>query len=56
MIGDKPCDIDLGRAVQATTLLVRTGYGAKFADEHGLAADFIVDDLRHAARVIGDLL
>ena len=56
MIGDKPCDIDLGRAVQATTLLVRTGYGAKFADQYGLAADFIVDDLGHAAQVIGGLV
>ena len=56
MIGDKPCDIDLGRSVQATTFLVRTGYGAKFADQHGLGADFIVDDLGHAAQLIGGLV
>src|SRR5262245_39345312 len=31
VIGDKPCDIELGREVGATTLLVRTGYGAHYA-------------------------
>src|SRR5271165_6194348 len=29
VIGDKACDIDLGHAVGATTLLVRTGYGTQ---------------------------
>ena len=28
-IGDKPSDIEMGRAVGATTVLVRTGYGAE---------------------------
>ena len=27
VIGDKPCDIDLGRRAGATTFLVRTGHG-----------------------------
>ena len=51
VIGDKPCDMELGRAVQATTL-VRTGYGARH-EASGVAADFVVDDLLEAAKVIG---
>lgn len=34
MIGDKPCDIELGHAVGATTILVRTGYGSLYAAEY----------------------
>ncbi|HUY92653.1 MAG TPA: HAD family hydrolase [Pirellulales bacterium] len=56
VIGDKACDIDLGRGVKATTLLVRTGYGAEH-EAGGIAqADYVVDDLQHAARVIQGLL
>jgi D-glycero-D-manno-heptose 1,7-bisphosphate phosphatase len=52
VIGDKACDIDLGRAVGATTLLVRTGYGSQVGaavEEH---ADHIVSDLLSAAQVL----
>ena len=56
VIGDKPCDIGLGRAVEATTFLVRTGYGSTFAADPTVAADYIVDDLADAAAVIEQLL
>lgn len=52
VIGDKPCDILLGRNIQATTLLVRTGYGAQTAADRHPRPDFIVDNLREAAAVI----
>ena len=52
VVGDKPCDIDLGRGVGATTILVRTGYGAAHESAGDAAADFVVDDLPDAARVI----
>jgi D-glycero-D-manno-heptose 1,7-bisphosphate phosphatase len=52
VIGDKSSDIDLGRRVGATTLLVRTGYGAQLASQTTGAADYIVEDVRHAAEVI----
>jgi len=51
VIGDKPADIDLGRAIGATTILVRTGYGREY-ERSGLTADFVVDDLLDAARAI----
>lgn len=56
VVGDKPCDIDLGRNVRAATFLVRTGYGAKYAEDAELRPDYVVDDLWHAAQVIGGLL
>lgn len=56
VIGDKPCDIQLGTGVGATTILVRTGYGEHFAGQDGLGADFIVQDLREAASTVESLL
>lgn len=55
VIGDKPCDIDLGRRLGATTFLVRTGYGAR-NEREGLKADYIVDDVLAAAHIIRTLL
>ena len=54
VIGDKACDIEMGQRVGATTILVRTGYGAQF--EQSVAADYIVDDLSAAAEIIKGLL
>jgi len=54
VIGDKACDIDMGRLAGAMTFLVRTGYGAQFENE--TAADFVVDDLVIATESIGRLL
>lgn len=51
LIGDKACDIELGRRLGATTFLVRTGYGAQYERE-GLHADYIVDDVLAAAPII----
>jgi phosphoheptose isomerase len=52
VVGDKACDIELGRRVGATTFLVRTGYGVQVADTSTIAPDYVVDDLRGAAQVI----
>jgi histidinol-phosphate phosphatase family protein len=54
VIGDKDCDIDMGRRAGAMTFLVRTGYGAQF--ENAVAADFVVDDLAAATASIGCLV
>jgi D-glycero-D-manno-heptose 1,7-bisphosphate phosphatase len=56
VVGDKACDIELGRRVGATTLLVRTGYGAQVAAEGMTTADHIVDSLWEAAQVIERLM
>ena len=52
MIGDKGIDIKLGEGVGATTILVRTGYGAETEREHLANPDFIADTLRDAAKWI----
>lgn len=53
VIGDKPCDVDMGRMAGAITFLVRTGYGAQY--ENDVAADFVVDDLAAAVGPIRNL-
>ncbi|MGA7933710.1 MAG: HAD hydrolase-like protein, partial [Kovacikia sp.] len=52
VIGDKPCDIELGQRVGATTLLVKTGYGAEVVAADTAKPDFIVENLAEAAEVI----
>ena len=56
VIGDKRCDLELGRRVGATTILVRTGYGAQIAQTCQDVADYIVEDLGAAVPLIERLL
>jgi len=56
VIGDNTVDIELGRQVGATTLLVLTGYGAQVAEQIEANWDYAVDDLESAAVVIEHLL
>ena len=56
VVGDMASDVDLGRAVGATTLLVRTGHGARLDASGGLRPDHVVDDLGAAAERIEHLL
>jgi D-glycero-D-manno-heptose 1,7-bisphosphate phosphatase len=52
VIGDKAADVELGRAVGAKSILVRTGWG-KDAERDGIATpDAVVDDLPAAVRWI----
>jgi D-glycero-D-manno-heptose 1,7-bisphosphate phosphatase len=64
VVGDKPADIGLGQAIEATTLLVRTGHGAEsernwprelprphaIVNDLPAAAEFIVRQLSDRAR------
>ena len=45
-----------GGQVGATTFLVRTGYGADFADDPTVNPDYVADDLSVAAQTIQGLL
>jgi histidinol-phosphate phosphatase family protein len=51
-VGDKKDDVDAGRRVGATTILVRTGYGAALAFAPGEGPDLFAEDLAEAARLI----
>lgn len=56
VIGDKASDIGLGRNVDATTILVRTGYGTQTEQQQTCRPDHVVDDLIAAAGVIAAAL
>lgn len=52
VIGDRPCDIELGRAVGGTAVLVRTGGGKETEQDGRMRADYVADDLLDAGRWI----
>jgi len=58
VIGDKWLDVQLGRAVGARAILVRTGNGAAEEGQplDGVAADVVVDNLAAAAEWIESIL
>jgi len=55
VVGDKPCDIEMGRRVGATTLLVRTGYGSQFSSAEVCEPDYVARNLLEAANLMLDL-
>jgi D-glycero-D-manno-heptose 1,7-bisphosphate phosphatase len=56
VVGDMASDVQLGRALGATTLLVRTGHGAAALASGAPGADYVVADLAAAADRIEALL
>jgi D-glycero-D-manno-heptose 1,7-bisphosphate phosphatase len=54
VVGDHAGDMELGRRVGATTILVRTGHGPEELDAARPFADHVVADLREAADLIRD--
>ena len=49
MVGDRPCDIELGRNIGARTILVRTGYGHSYDFNVSVTPDHVAADLEEAA-------
>jgi D-glycero-D-manno-heptose 1,7-bisphosphate phosphatase len=56
VIGDKRSDIELGRSIGATTLLVSTGYGNERRIELEAHPDYVAGDLQNAVRIIRHIL
>lgn len=52
VIGDKACDVDLGRNAGATTILVQTGYGQQVAAQKLTSPDYVARNVQDAARII----
>jgi len=52
LVGDNACDIELGRRLGLTTILVRSGYGVEVERQGGVLPDHVVDDLPAAAEII----
>ncbi|MGP8248290.1 MAG: D-glycero-alpha-D-manno-heptose-1,7-bisphosphate 7-phosphatase [Bryobacteraceae bacterium] len=51
VIGDKASDIDLGKAIGALTILVRTGYGETELSRGDVRPDWVANDLEEAAEL-----
>lgn len=56
VIGDNIGDIELGKNIDATTFLVRTGYGEKVEKEGKTCPDYTVANLYEAAVLIKEIL
>ncbi len=56
VIGDHLADLGMGRAIGATTVLVRTGHGAEAEPDAGDLADHVADDLAGAVAIIAALV
>ena len=52
VVGDKPCDIELGQNVGAVSIMVRTGYGEPEAESYEVSPDYTADNLFDAAQWI----
>jgi D-glycero-D-manno-heptose 1,7-bisphosphate phosphatase len=55
VVGDKPCDIDLGKAIGATTVLVRTGYGAKHEVAQDCDPDYVIDSIAELSAILKEV-
>ena len=56
VIGDNVCDIELGKNISATTILVKTGYGNRVLEEQKTQPDFVVKNLLEAANLIKEII
>lgn len=52
VVGDKACDIELGRAIEARTVLVRTGWGGEYDLQVAPAPNFIATNFTEASQWI----
>ena len=55
VVGDKPADVDFGKAIGATTVLVRTGYGLEHETAGDCEPDFIIDSLADLSAILEQL-
>jgi len=56
VIGDHLADLGMGRAIGATTILVRTGHGSDAEADADDLADHVADDLAGAVAIIAGLV
>jgi D-glycero-D-manno-heptose 1,7-bisphosphate phosphatase len=56
VVGDHLADLAMGRAIGATTILVRTGHGTDVEPDAGDLADHVTDDLAGAVAIIAGLV
>jgi len=49
VVGDKPCDIELGKNIGARTILVRSGYGRNYNFSSLAKPDMVAENMEEAA-------
>lgn len=52
VIGDNRSDVELGKNIGATTILVKTGHGMEIAKDNSVRPDFIAEDLFSSLEMI----
>ncbi len=52
VVGDKECDIEMGRRAGATTFLVRSGWGRRTEQQGQVQPTYVATDLLEAAGII----
>jgi D-glycero-D-manno-heptose 1,7-bisphosphate phosphatase len=52
VVGDKACDVELGRNISAATVLVQTGHGSEQTEGTRLSADCVVASIAEACSAI----
>jgi len=56
IIGDKACDIEIGRKTVSVSILVKTGYGESELERGGVFPDLVADDLLDAANKVESIV
>ena len=56
VVGDNGCNVELGRRLGATTILVRTGYGQQQLRSGHLLPNYVVNDVSGLPALLGRLL
>ena len=52
VVGDKPCDVQLGQNAGGKGILVRTGHGSKYQANNEFKPNYIAEDLAEAVEFI----
>jgi phosphoglycolate phosphatase-like HAD superfamily hydrolase len=55
VVGDKACDIELGKNLGATSVLVLTGYGENYDSVGEVAPDFVINSFADLPAIIDSL-
>ena len=56
LVGDKPCDVELGRRVGAATSHPERANGSEHENRNTAQADYVVDDVLGAAHIIAEII
>ena len=55
VVGDKACDLEMGRRLGVLTCLVRTGYGQKYEESAPHLADYVLDSISELPVLIKEI-